>query len=203
MFKKKTYRSVVEMARDVGGDAAFADDLGRHIAERRLVGRLSALRCARGLSQKDVAERMGCTQGRVSKLEASRDDDLSLGDIRSYALALGLTTVVGLEGGQSAAARVKFHHARIKSEVDRLTKLAVGDETIAAGIARFFDEAAVNFLTTLEDATKKLPAVVPPPGNFLEIVAPEDEACAPEPAKPEEPRPLKPKRSRTPKASVR
>ncbi len=199
MFKK-TSRSSVEMVRDVVEDPAFADDLTRHLAERRLVRRLFALRCAQGLSQKDIAEKMGCTQGRVSKLEASRDDDLSLGDIRAYAAALGLTTILGLEGGPSAVARVKFHHACIMTAIDTLAKLALKDESIAKGIARFFGEAAFNFLAILEDATKKLPAEVQALGVLLEVVGPGDEEYLHELTDTKEPKPLKTRHSRKPKA---
>ncbi len=199
MFKKKTYRSVVEMTRDVVDDPAFADDLGKHIAERQLVRRLFALRCARGLSQQDVAVKMGCSQGRVSKLEASRDEDLSLRDIRSYAKALGLTTILGLEGGSTAVARVKFHHACIKRDLDALTKLAMTDAEIAEGVARFFDEAAFNFLRLLENATKTLPDEAQSSSVSVVMVGTggddfPDEANGPMPSKP--------KRSRKPKAKT-
>lgn len=200
MFKKKTYRSVVEMARDVGDDPAFANDLGTHLSERRLVKHLFALRCARGLSQSDVAERLGCTQGRVSKLEASRDEDLRLGDISGYAKALGLTTVLGLEGGPSSVARVKFHHARIQKELDALAKLALKDEKIAEGISRFFNEAALNFLVILEEATRKLPAEVQPLEVSVEIVGPDDDEC-PASAKESKPEPPKTRRKKRPGAA--
>jgi transcriptional regulator with XRE-family HTH domain len=177
MFKSRTYRSVVEMARATGGDPAFVEDLEKHLAERRLVRHLFALRCARGLSQKAVAEKMGCTQGKVSKLEASRDEDLSLGDIRGYAKALGLTTILGLEGGPSAVARIKFHHACVTKQVNSLAKLAAKDDMIAKGVSRFFSETALNFLDILDQATKKLPPEVQLLGVAIEIVGPDDEGC--------------------------
>jgi transcriptional regulator with XRE-family HTH domain len=199
MFNEKTYRSVVEMVRDTAGDPALADGLERHLSERRLVKQLFALRCARGMSQKDIAEKMGCTQGRISKLEASRDEDLRFGDIRDYAKALGLSTILGLEGGPSAVVRVKYHHARIKKEVKTLAKLALKDEAIAEGVSRFFDEAALSFLTTLEEATKMLPPDVQPFGVSVEVVGPEDEAGSAEPDEPKVPA-AAPRRRRSKKA---
>lgn len=174
MFSKKTYGSVSDMVRDVADDPAFADDFDKHVAERQLVSRLFALRCAKGLSQKDVAVKMGCTQGRISKLEASRDEDLKLGDIRAYAQALGLTTVLGLEGGPTAAARVKFHHACVRKEVHALAKLAVTNDSVAEAIAKFFDAAAFNFLTTLEEATKQLPPEVRQHGVSVVVISPDE-----------------------------
>jgi transcriptional regulator with XRE-family HTH domain len=201
MFKTKTYRSVMDMVRDTADDPAFADDLQKNIAERQLVKHLFALRCARGLSQKDIAEAMGCTQGRISKLEASRDDDLSLGDIRAYAKALGLNTILGLEGGSSAVARVKFRYACVKKAVDSLTKLAMRDDGIAVGVARFFHEAAFNFLTLLEKATESLPSEVQPLGVIVELIGPDDQ-CLVKPARAEESGPESPRRGRKRKLSA-
>lgn len=55
----------------------------------RLVAALKAERVKAGLTQKDVAARMYCTQSRVSKLEASRPGDWSIRDLAAYAFALG------------------------------------------------------------------------------------------------------------------
>jgi len=49
--------------------------------------RLFELRKARGVTQVDVAERLGVSQGNVSELE--RRDDLFLSTLRSYVGALG------------------------------------------------------------------------------------------------------------------
>jgi transcriptional regulator with XRE-family HTH domain len=203
MFKKsKGYKSVAELVRDVGGDPAFADDFEKHIAERKLVKRLVALRCARGLSQKDIAAKMGCTQGRISKLEASRDEDLRFGDIRGYAKALGLETILGLEGGPHAVMRVKYYAACIKRQVDRLAGLATNDQAIAEGVSRFFSDAAFNILNILESATKRLPEEVQPLGVSVEIIGPEGEEIEESAVEPKVAVSSRPRRGRGTKASL-
>src|SRR4051794_34643767 len=85
----KRYGNVVDMMRDLAGDRGFANSLADHLAERRLLTQLIAMRAARGLTQQQIAERLGCSQGRISKLEASADGDLDLRTLLTYADALG------------------------------------------------------------------------------------------------------------------
>ena len=88
----RQYRTVSEMLRQSAGqdEALTADELDKFSAERELVKDLATLRSARGLSQQDLALSLGRTQSWVSKLENGRDDDLRLGEIRTYLDALGL-----------------------------------------------------------------------------------------------------------------
>ena len=87
---KAEYTSVAEMVRSVSDDPQFADEFDRRVNSRRLVKHLFALRSAEGLSQKDIADRIGCSQSRISKLESGNDDDLRLADLAAYLRALGL-----------------------------------------------------------------------------------------------------------------
>ena len=95
-ISRKRYKSVVEMTRDLSDDSSFADEVERTIAARRLVKTLLVLRACKGLSQKDIADKLGSTQSRISKLEASTDDALRIGDLRAYADALGLKVKIDL-----------------------------------------------------------------------------------------------------------
>jgi DNA-binding transcriptional regulator YiaG len=56
--------------------AAF--DLGFICAEMRV---------SKGLTQRQLAQAIGCSQGRISKLESGRDEDLRLQDLIDYTLA--------------------------------------------------------------------------------------------------------------------
>ncbi len=55
---------------------------------RDLVAELVEIRRARGLSQTEVAARMGTSQSTVARLEGSRDDVL-LSSLQRYAAAIG------------------------------------------------------------------------------------------------------------------
>ena len=87
-INKKRYSSVTEMLRDTLDDQAFVADFEKHVAETRIAAKLFVLRNSRGLSEQDVAKKMGCRPSRVSKLEHGKDADLRLGDLFAYLAAL-------------------------------------------------------------------------------------------------------------------
>ena len=62
---------------------------------RRLVDELVGLRRARGLSQTEVAARMGTSQSAVARLEASAGD-LKVSTLERYAAAVGSSIAWGL-----------------------------------------------------------------------------------------------------------
>ncbi len=157
MKVKGRYKSVSQMVRETT-DKAFADEFDRRLHRHRIVKDLMVLRAAHGLSQADVAEKMGCTQSRISKLESSEDSTLTLGDLARYASAVGFRVGVVVEPRETTAVeRVKSLALQIKHQLDRLTDLARDDRKIAQGIAGFFSEAFFNMVRILEDSAKKLP----------------------------------------------
>ena len=99
----KKYANIVDMMRDITGDHAFADALADRLSRSRVVTKLVALRAAGGLTQKAVAKKLGCSQGRVSKIESVEDADLSLGALASYAAALGFRIKVAFVAEPTAA----------------------------------------------------------------------------------------------------
>jgi transcriptional regulator with XRE-family HTH domain len=157
MKKMKTYQSVSQMVRETT-DNAFADSFDKRVHRRRIVKDLMVLRAGRGLTQGDVAEKMRCTQSRISKLESSEDFDLTIGDLARYAGAIGFRVNVMLEPQDTTSVRrVKKLAFQIKEELDRLVGLARDDQKIAQGVAGFFNEAFFNLVKMLQDSAKKLP----------------------------------------------
>jgi transcriptional regulator with XRE-family HTH domain len=151
-------RNVLELAKTVGEDELFAAELGEHLANRRLVHRLAALRAAKGLTQQDVAAKMGCSQAQVSRMEASEDFGLSFGSIVRFAEAIGARLEITLVSRKAAAVgQVKHHAFCIKALTDHLARLGLTDQKIAEGVARFFNETAFNLLSMLEDSARQLP----------------------------------------------
>ena len=65
--------------------------LYREVLDEELSWLLSYLREERGLSQKEVAERLGVSRGRVSQLETSAVLSMTLESLARYAQALGLS----------------------------------------------------------------------------------------------------------------
>ena len=155
----KTYQTVPQMLSETAGsDDGFADECTKRIAGRRVVKYLSILRALRGLTQNDIAGKFGCTQGRISKLESSVDEDLRLGDLAQYASALGFHVHIVLDCETSTPVhRVKQLAFRIKHELDGLAGLAKKDDKIAQAVSVFFGEAFFNIVKMMQDSAEKLP----------------------------------------------
>jgi transcriptional regulator with XRE-family HTH domain len=154
---QKTYKSVGQMVRETA-DGAFAQAFEERLRERRVVKDLMVLRARRGLTQADVAEKMGCTQSRISKLESARDVDLTLGDLARYAGAVGYRLGVVLEPTEmTAVGRVKRLASQIREELSRLAGPAREDQQVAEGLAGFFSEAFFNLVGILQRSAEERP----------------------------------------------
>lgn len=156
----KRFESVTDLLRDISEDPKLADELEREVAGRQLVKLLIAHRVRSDLSQKEVAERMKCTQSKISKLESSVDNDLRLGDLQQYLDSIGLQIrLVIAPKSHKAVDEIKFHASCIKQLLLKLVKLASTDDTkLAEGIAKFACvEAPINLLKIVLDAAKHLP----------------------------------------------
>lgn len=154
---KKNHTSVAQMVRETT-DPSFAKSFEDRLHSRRIVKDLVVLRAGRNLSQAAVAEKMGCSQSRISKLEASEDSELTLGDLARYADAIGFRLGIVLEPRKTTSVgRVKKLAFQIKDELDRLAGLARGDEKIARGVVEFFNEAFFNLVRMLQDSAKQVP----------------------------------------------
>lgn len=154
---KKRYSGVVEMMNDLTDDRTFADELSDHLAQREVVTELVALRAARGLTQEDIATRIGCSQGRISKLESSTHAALNLATLVEYADAVGFRVEMTLAGkGVTLVDRLRHHASCIKKLTDQLARLGSKDERIADGVAGFLSEAADNLVRLVQSSAKLL-----------------------------------------------
>ena len=82
--KVLTYRDVFALAADLGYSPKSVAGLRRKAAETDFTAMLEARRQAAGLTQSEVAKRMGVTQSTVSRLESDRWQDLRLGELDAY-----------------------------------------------------------------------------------------------------------------------
>jgi transcriptional regulator with XRE-family HTH domain len=157
MKEKPRFKSVSQMIETLSEDPKFVEATKQDAAERELVSHLFALRCLKGISQEEMAKHLGCSQGRISKLESTTDRKLRLGDVTKYASALDMELKIVLSPKSTTMAdEVKYHWACIKRLLDSMVDLAKEDHTIAGGISKFFGEAAVNFLNAIFSSAQQL-----------------------------------------------
>ncbi|MBI1311939.1 helix-turn-helix domain-containing protein [bacterium] len=182
----KSATSVLDMIREIEDDD-FAAELETILAERRILKSLIAMRIAAGVSQGDIADKLGCSQSRVSKLERANDGDLKLDELAAYGAATGREfEILAHRKGSTPVDRVKAYAFCIHRELKFLASLAKGDQSMAQGVSAFIGEALFNVVKAMKDAAKTLPKRPP---ITMELDADEldddcpDEAAAAQPRK--------------------
>lgn len=141
-------------------DPALQNEVEEQITRRSLVHALVFTRNNYGITQAQVAERLGCRQSRISKLENGYDDDLRVRDIRAYAQAIDANVVISLEpGANPAVAGVRYHLKTLVGLLRELQELAGYDEQIATGVLKFHHELLMLLAEVIAKSTERLPGV--------------------------------------------
>lgn len=153
----KPITSVVDLIEDIADDD-FVEELETVLNERQILKSLMGKRIAKGVSQGDIAERLGCSQSRISKLERGVDADLKLEELAAYGAAIERDfEIIGHRAGSTPVDRVKTYAFCIHRELMFMASLAKGDKKIARGVNEFIGETLVNMVGLLNDAGRALP----------------------------------------------
>lgn len=156
LIKDKTYQSTMAMVRETSSEE-YADAFEAKLRRTQFVTWLSVQRNVKGFSQADVAKAIKCSQSKISKIEASEDAELSLGDVTSYLDALGYKLkMVVVPKEATLVDEVKYHAFSIKRIMDQLVNLAQGDATLARGVLQFIGEAALNIMRLLQRSVSQI-----------------------------------------------
>jgi transcriptional regulator with XRE-family HTH domain len=169
---------MAEFAAELTDDTTMADAYRAHVRATRLIRDLITERVRQGITQRELAKRMGVSASTVCRFEDKQDVDLELGLLVQYANALGLhPAIVFNDAGQSDAASIKSCVFAIHGYLKRLTALArkhPDDAELCDGIAKFQAEVLINFLDKYRDSAD-LPRVfdfIPQPEKQGEAARP-------------------------------
>ncbi|MFH1863305.1 MAG: helix-turn-helix domain-containing protein [bacterium] len=155
----KKYKNVSEMIKDLSTEEAYKESVLKEIDGKKIAKFLFVLRCKHELTQKQMAKKIGCTQSRVSKIESSFDNKLSIQDLLDYAKALDLHLEIGYRHPSfKIVDLIKYHALKIKVYLTQLTVLAKEgeDPKLEEGIAKFHIEALVNLNRFISESFSKL-----------------------------------------------
>ena len=158
----KKFKDVSEMVSELSKDKKFKKETVETIKKRGLAKFLFFLRCDQKLTQKELAKKIGCSQGRVSKIESSQDEDLGVKDLLDYGNALSLQLQFGYrDKSPKRTALIKYHAIKIKQYFDELVKLAEKDEEMIKGLAKFHIEGIFNITGMIAESLAKLKKKLP------------------------------------------
>ncbi|MBY0522971.1 MAG: helix-turn-helix domain-containing protein [Gemmataceae bacterium] len=118
---------------------------------------LMALRTARSLSQKDIADKLECSQGRISKLENNADGDLRIGDLQRYVSALGLeSSIVLAKQGRTLVDDIKHHAHTLRRLLTQITSLAGAEGAMCRSALKVYVDLAGSLTETIDETTARL-----------------------------------------------
>ena len=86
----KKYKNVSDLIKSMDLPEERKKEQIDYINARRLSRLLTVMRVKKGMNQKKAAEKCGCTQSRISKLEYKEDRKITIGELLDYSNALGL-----------------------------------------------------------------------------------------------------------------
>lgn len=168
----KQYKSVSDVVENLTDDKKFHEEFDKLVTDKLLSKTLFTMRCSKGVTQKEMAEKLKCTQSRVSKLEHSGLDAIKVSDLVSYADALGLNTSIAFHENMNSVESVKFHAFEIKKHLDHLADLAHRDDDIFEGVKNFYNEYLLSILRLFKQSESKLKRNKEQRHSVLEVTAP-------------------------------
>lgn len=175
----KQYGSLLEMLSDSEHPEvqSFKGRLEEKFPKYSLSRALSILRNQNGLTQEQLAEKMGVSTDIVESIEHCEDEQFYLRDLKMYISAMGYRVRVDIHSGNTVAL-VKHHALEISKLLKKLAEVCKGDLEMEKGLASFLDEALVNLIHIVDDAGSALGKEVQIPGEVLEVFSgiPENES---------------------------
>ncbi len=154
----KRFKSVEDMINALGTSDDVRKAVSRFEAETNIVHQLALLRQKAGLTQEQMAERLGVTQSAISKLENGPDEDLSLRHVEIYAEATGQRLHILFGKPLNHVEAIKTHVFSIQDRLRALAELANEHDELEPKIRGFFAEAWVNIFDILAKCTGNLPS---------------------------------------------
>jgi len=131
-------------------DDSIVRDVEARMSQTKFVAMLTEARARKGMTQKDIAVKIGTSVSKVSRFEASDDDDLRIGDAKNYLNALGLeASIAFFDKSMSTTNQIKHYIFEIEKLLTHLTSIAKtcdDDRLIVDGISRFRGEVLYNFM---------------------------------------------------------
>ena len=141
-----------------------------YINARRLSLLLTVMRSQQGMNQQQAADKCGCTQSRISKIEYKEDRKLTIGELLDYSDALELDlSVMFLPKKMKIVDRVKLHAFQIEQLLQRLVKLSKGDKQMEKAVKAFHSECLANMLSIIG---KSHQSIRPRKNKELTVVGP-------------------------------
>ncbi|MBW0000482.1 MAG: helix-turn-helix transcriptional regulator [Verrucomicrobia bacterium] len=153
----KSYSDVAEMMRDLGSTDREVKKVKAAVNQSRIAAHLAKSRLRKGLTQKQLADALGVTQGTISKIESGNDADLTLKLLEDYCRVTEERMILTIGKKMTFVEAIKYHFSQIRRLFNELARLAHNHDELEPHISSFFGDAFFNLLHLLSDAQESLP----------------------------------------------
>lgn len=153
----KQYNSVEEMMTGESVSAEVRNSVSELESQTNVVRNLVEMRRASGMTQEQLAKKLGVTQGAISKLESSLDTEITLGELVDYVKATEQSLMFNIGKAMNDMEFVKWHASGIRTHLRALAKAARQDSDVEQTVQAFFGEAFFNLLSILSKCHQELP----------------------------------------------
>jgi len=168
----KKYKNVSDLIKSMDLPKEQKQEQIDHINSRRLSRLLTMMRTQKGMNQQKAAEKCGCTQSRISKMEYKEDRKLTIGELLDYSDALDMEmSVIFLPKKLRIVDHVKLHAAQIEHLLRYLVKLSKGDKAMEEAANSFHNQCMKKMISMIEKSQKSLR---PHKKQVLNVIGPQE-----------------------------
>ncbi len=143
---EKRVSPVLKMVRHTVPDEDFKDKSDGYSSDYGVSRSLTALRCSHDVTQAELAERAGCTQSKISRIENSPNDRLKLEALAMYARAFNMRVSFDFERELPAADAIGGLARQIRTSLDDVDETTRNDGAAERGAERTYEEFLFQML---------------------------------------------------------
>jgi transcriptional regulator with XRE-family HTH domain len=153
----RLYEHVSGLMRGEGIPKEVQERVDKFAHETQASAHLAEIRQRAGITQEKMATALGVTQSSISKLEAGKDEDITLKQICEYARVTDQRIGIMLGKPFSAAEAVRVHANGLKYWLDQLAAIANENPERQSEIKGLLGDTFVNLFNIIALCNDKLP----------------------------------------------
>lgn len=137
---------ISELSAALGFSKTEQDKIDSVVENRSLSRCLTVMRVKSGLTQTEMAKKIGISQSNISKLEHSSNDQITITDVAKYVQALGYELKLTIGKPKPLTEQIIHTHQHMIDLCQKLERTERDDKNILEGLADFERVAAENMV---------------------------------------------------------
>lgn len=167
----KRYGSLLELLSDSNDQEVLdlKEKLESNSRSMELARTLFNIRNMQGVSQEDIAEKMGISVEDVDEIEHCSDDDMKMSIFGGYILALGFTINFGIHKDR-VSDTVSYHLHRIREAFNEIQEEYKSDPEMKQKAAEYIGNTFLSFGRSVDDAVIGMDEIIEIPTNLFRAI---------------------------------